>query len=177
MLQSVNNPPAMQETTCNSGNVSSIPGLGRSPGEGKGYLLQYSGLENAMDSIIPGVTKSWTQLSNFQCSCLGNPVDRGAWQPTVHGLARAGHDLATKLPSYATSQVRHAHRPCLFNTHQNSVQLLFFLRLFSHGPFLKSLLNLFPYCFCFMFWFFGYESCGTLALWPGIKPTPPALEG
>ena len=119
----------MQETTCNSGNVSSIPGLGRSPGEGKGYLLQYSGLENAMDSIIPGVTKSWTQLSNSQCSCLGNPVDRGAWQPTVHGLARAGHDLATKLPSYATSQVRHAHRPCLFNTHQNSVQLLFFFKI------------------------------------------------
>ena len=77
-----------------------------------------------MGSIVPGVTKSRTQLSNFQYSCLGNPMDRGAWRPTVHGLARVGDDLATKSPSYATSQVRHAYRPCLFNTHQNSVQLV-----------------------------------------------------
>ena len=41
------------------------PGLGRSPGEGKGYPLQYSGLENSMDSIVHGVTKSWTELSDF----------------------------------------------------------------------------------------------------------------
>ena len=41
------------------------PGLGRSPGEGKGYPLQYSGLENSMDSIVHGVTKSRTQLSDF----------------------------------------------------------------------------------------------------------------
>ena len=37
-----------------------IPGLGRSPGEGKGYPLQFSGLENFMDCIVHGVTKSWT---------------------------------------------------------------------------------------------------------------------
>ena len=47
------------------GNLGSIPGLGRSPGEGKGYPLQCSGLENSMDSIVHGVTKSQTQLSNF----------------------------------------------------------------------------------------------------------------
>ena len=41
-----------------TGNVCSIPGLGRSPGEGNGYPLQYSGLENAMDCIVHGVTKS-----------------------------------------------------------------------------------------------------------------------
>ena len=41
------------------------PGLRRSPGEGKGYPLQYSGLENSMDCIVHGVAKSWTQLSNF----------------------------------------------------------------------------------------------------------------
>ena len=40
-------------------------GLRRSPGEGKGYSLRYSGLENAMDCIVHGVTKSQTQLSNF----------------------------------------------------------------------------------------------------------------
>ena len=48
-----------------SGNPGLIPGLGRSPGEGKGYPLQYSGLENSMDYIVLGVAKSWTRLSNF----------------------------------------------------------------------------------------------------------------
>ena len=49
-----------------------IPGLGRSPGEGKGKSCQYS--------------------------CLDNPMDRGAWQATVHGVVRVGHDLETKPP-------------------------------------------------------------------------------
>ena len=40
--------------------------LQRFPGEGNGYLLQYSGLENSMDSIVHGVAKSWIPLSNFQ---------------------------------------------------------------------------------------------------------------
>ena len=42
---------AGKESTCNVGDLGSIPGLGRSPGEGKGYPLQYSGLENSMDSL------------------------------------------------------------------------------------------------------------------------------
>ena len=46
-----------KESTCNAGDRGSVPGLGRSPGEGNGYLLQYS--------------------------CLENSVDRGAWRPTV----------------------------------------------------------------------------------------------
>ena len=56
---------AGKESTCNVGNLGSIPGLGRSPGERKGYLLQDSGLENSMDCIVHGVAKSQTQLSNF----------------------------------------------------------------------------------------------------------------
>ena len=56
---------AGKESTCNAGDLGSIPGLGRSPGEGKGYLLQYSGLENSMACIVRGVTKSWTRLSDF----------------------------------------------------------------------------------------------------------------
>ena len=43
---------AGKESACNVGDLGSIPGLGRSPGEGKGYLLQYSGLENPMDCIV-----------------------------------------------------------------------------------------------------------------------------
>ena len=54
-----------KESTGNVGDLDSIPGLGRSPGEGKGYLLQCSGLENSMDCIVHGVAKSWTQLSDF----------------------------------------------------------------------------------------------------------------
>ena len=53
------------ESACNVGNLGSILGMGRSPGEGKGYPLQYSGLENSMDSIVHGVAKSWTRLSDF----------------------------------------------------------------------------------------------------------------
>ena len=47
------------------GDLGLIPGLRRPPGEGKGYPLQYSGLENSMDSIVHGVAKSRTQLSDF----------------------------------------------------------------------------------------------------------------
>ena len=62
MAQLVKNLPAMQV------DLGSIPGLGRFPGEGKGYPLQYSGLENSMDSILHGVTKSRTRLSDFHIS-------------------------------------------------------------------------------------------------------------
>ena len=51
-----------KESACNAGDLGSIPGLGRSPGEGNGYPLQYSGLENSKD--------------------------RGAWQATIHGVAK-----------------------------------------------------------------------------------------
>ena len=49
-------------------DLGSVPGLGRSPGEGKGYPLQYSGLENSMDCIVHGVAKSQARLSNFHVS-------------------------------------------------------------------------------------------------------------
>ena len=61
----VKNLPANAGDTRDAG---SIPGLGRSPGEGHGYLLQ--------------------------CSCLGNPMDRGAWQTTVHGIAKSWTQLS-----------------------------------------------------------------------------------
>ena len=53
---------AGKEPSCNAADVGSIPGSGRSPGEGSGNPLQYS--------------------------CLGNPMDRGAWQATIHGFAK-----------------------------------------------------------------------------------------
>ena len=60
-----------KESTCNAGDLVSIPGLGRSPEEGNGNPIQ--------------------------CSLLENPMDRGAWKATVHGIARVRHDIATKL--------------------------------------------------------------------------------
>ena len=51
---------AGKESACNVGDLGSIAGVGRSPGEGKGYPFQYSGLENCMDCIVHGVVKSQT---------------------------------------------------------------------------------------------------------------------
>ena len=56
---------ASKESARNVGDPGLIPGLGRSPGEGKGFPLWYSGLENSMDCIVHGVAKSWTRLSDF----------------------------------------------------------------------------------------------------------------
>ena len=56
---------AGKESTCNAGDLGLIPGLGRSPGEGKGYPLQYSGLENSMDCVVHGVAESQTLVSDF----------------------------------------------------------------------------------------------------------------
>ena len=56
---------AGKESAHNAGDLDSVPGLGRSPGEREGYPLQYSGLENSMDCIVYEVAKSRTQLSDF----------------------------------------------------------------------------------------------------------------
>ena len=56
---------AGKESACNAGDLRLIPGMGRSPGKGKGYPFQYSGLENSMDCVVHGVAKSWAWLSNF----------------------------------------------------------------------------------------------------------------
>ena len=56
---------AGKESACSLGDLGLIPELERFPGEGKGYPLQNSGLENSLDYIVHGVTKSWTQLSDF----------------------------------------------------------------------------------------------------------------
>ena len=70
----------------NAGDVGLIPGEGRSLGEGNGNPLQYS--------------------------CLGNPMDRGAWRPIVHGVARVRHDLATKSPPPNDDAVKVLHSIC-----------------------------------------------------------------
>ena len=81
MVQMVKNLPAMQEeSACNSGDPGSIPGLGRSPGEGNGYPLQYS--------------------------CLENPMDRGACQATIHWVAKS-QTTTEKLTLSLRRKTRH----------------------------------------------------------------------
>ena len=54
-----------KESARSAGDLGLIPGLGRSPGEGKGYPLQYSVLDNSMNYIVHGVAKNGTRLSDF----------------------------------------------------------------------------------------------------------------
>ena len=82
---------AGKESACNAGDLGLIPGLKRSPGQGKGYSFQYSGLENSMDYIVHGVAKSWTWLSNlhftslpslwqFVTASIGNEYTSHTWE-------------------------------------------------------------------------------------------------
>ena len=78
---------AGKKSACNAGDLSWISGLGRCPGEGKGYPLQYFGLENSMDCIVHGVAKSRMWLSDFHFSVLGTVLAscRRDSQSPAHG--------------------------------------------------------------------------------------------
>ena len=76
---------AGKESTCNLGDLGSIPGLGRSPGEGKGFPLQYSGLENPVDCIVHRVAKSRTQLSDFHVHVFLAEAADEAYRVTCSG--------------------------------------------------------------------------------------------
>ena len=65
---------AGKESTCNAGEPGLISGSGRSPGEGIGYPLQFSGLENSMVCTVHGVAKSRTRLSDFHIHRAGMSV-------------------------------------------------------------------------------------------------------
>ena len=70
---------AGKESACNAWDRGSILGLGRSPGEGKGYPLQYRGLENSIDCIAYRIIKSWTWLSDFHFHILFLLLDLMYW--------------------------------------------------------------------------------------------------
>ena len=92
-----------KESACNAGDLGSSPGSGRSPGEGHGNPLQYS--------------------------CLDNLMDREAWQATVKGVARVGHNFVTKpLPPFLTrgSTLKFSHLVkvhCRISLHRWHMQL------------------------------------------------------
>ena len=70
---------AGEESACNVGDLGSIPGLGRSPEEGNGYPLQYSGLENSTDWTVHGVAKSGTRLRDFRFHPVITPQRCQRW--------------------------------------------------------------------------------------------------
>ena len=70
-----------------------IPGLERSPGEGRGYPFQYSGLENSMDCIVHGIAKSWAQLSDFHF----NPVKEKLLPPFWRWGSRSSENTLPKV--------------------------------------------------------------------------------
>ena len=96
---------AGKESACNAGDPGSVLGSGRSPGEGKGHPLQYSGLENSMDCILRGVTKSRTRLSNLQLhSC---PRERLSLHPLPQKwLTSCGAWVSLPLNMLACSRKR-----------------------------------------------------------------------
>ena len=83
---------AGKESTCNLGDLGLIPGLGRYPGEGKAYPLQYSGLENSMDCIVHGVTKSRTQLSDFHFHSHQLTFPPTVWESSLVSTASPASD-------------------------------------------------------------------------------------
>ena len=93
---------AGKESACNVGDLGLIPGLGRSPGEGKGYPLQYSALENSMDYILNGVSKSWTRLSRFWLSLSSS---EGQNTHKVFHTVDWGQGL-TREPSFMSANLR-----------------------------------------------------------------------
>ena len=86
---------AGKESACNAGDLGLIPGLGRSSGEGTGYSLQYSGLENSMDCIVHRVAKSWTLLSDFHFHFK----DYSPQAPLSMGFPRQEHWSGLPFPS------------------------------------------------------------------------------
>ena len=92
-----------KESTCKAGKPGSVPGSGRSSGEGIGYPLRYSWaflvarlVKNLHLGSIPGLGRSpgGGHGNPLQYSCLENPMDRGAWWATVHGVTKSWAQLS-----------------------------------------------------------------------------------
>ena len=107
-------------SACSAGDLGSIPGLGRSPGEGNGNPLQYS--------------------------CLENPMDRGAWQATVHGVT-VGHDWVTSLSfTYAERYFMSKHfHPTVHSTLTTLLFIIEYIYRYVCMLSLQSCPTLWPY--------------------------------
>ena len=115
-----------KEPTCNAGDMGSVPGLGRSPGEGNGYPFPYSGLENSPDRVawwattVHGVTKNQTRLSDFHCT------------ENFYNF----HQRSRRVASQLTWKARHPNKPTeqdFWVRKKTSKTFLFFWRNRSQG--------------------------------------------
>ena len=86
-----------KESSCNAGNLGSIPRLRRSPGERNGYPLQDSGLENSTDCMVPGVTKSQTRLSDFHFTFTFKSLGDTVFHKRIHGWSESHLNWALQL--------------------------------------------------------------------------------
>ena len=133
--------------------MGSIPGLGRSPGKGNDNPLQYS--------------------------CLGNPMDRGAWRDTVHGVAES-HGVARQSLNYqqmfssphlVSAPTPHSLLLLLHTSSAVPISIFFYLFFKLSWP------SLFIYLFIFFsFSVFGHMACGIIVPGPEIKPAPLAVK-
>ena len=139
---------AGKESACNEGDLGSIPGLGRSPGEGNSYPLQYSGLENSMDCIIHGIAKSQTKpsfswgsditMKRFRASLDMRSCKDGDHQ-TVPKNIQLSEDLSHQIP-WSTERLTPPWTPSGFVEGQSYSSMEFSLHkgrwqmpsLFSH---------------------------------------------
>ena len=110
-----------KESACNAGDPGSIPGSGRSAGEGIGYPLQYSwaSLVAQMVENLPATQETLVQSLGWehppgdgndnplQYSCLENPMDREVWWATVHGVAKS----QTQLSDFTSLKKKQAMKP------------------------------------------------------------------
>ena len=107
----------VKNLSANAGDKGSIPGSRKSPGEGNGNPLRYS--------------------------CLENPMDRGAWPATVHGFARAGHNLASK------SKLRFGYLYFEFNVPDTKIKISGFLLVLAWHAFTQTFIFKFSESFYF----------------------------
>ena len=113
---------AGKESACNAGDLGLIPGLRRSPGEGKGYQLQCSGLENSTDCIVHGVAKSWTRLRDFHFTLTNyicnDPTSKLCAEATEvrTSACESGRDASQPITtSDAFSVTKASQEGCLFS--------------------------------------------------------------
>ena len=160
---------AGKESTCNAGDLGLIPGSGRSPGEEKDYSLQYSGLENSMDCVVHGVTKSRRRRRDFHFQCVAGAHHLIGWRPDgKEGLTLPQRILpaasagASALPVSTAASSPHAQTGT-----DDDYMRRFFIRIF----FIYILLILFLWSPLTSAELTKYQVCGYLSCWE-LVPSP-----
>ena len=160
---------AGKESTCNVGDLGSVTGLGRCPREGKGYPLQYSGLENSMDCIVHGVAESWIWLSDFHFHFLHNvmvtPLKSRVFilkslplnllSPLGNQALVLGSHLCPGVLGVRKMDQKHLECPSLYHT---------YLRNCSPSGCMPSTEHFYPHCLSAFWWLLTSRECVSFTL-------------